>query len=375
MKRLIIPTFLAIGLIGFSSFKKENSKSKEGNKPTNIILLIGDGMGLSQMSSAFYYGEEEPNFKRFPIVGLSRTSSAKEKITDSAAGATAIACGKKSYNGAIGVDVDVENIENLVEYLSARDYQTALLSTSAITHATPASFYAHAKSRNMATKIAEQMPNSGVDFFAGGGRDHFLDKKVNPELMESLKKEGFVINLEKLIAADQLVKGKKYGFLLAKDGMPKMTKGRGDFLPDATQLAYSYLSLEDKPYFMMIEGSQIDWGGHANNAEYVIQETLDFDKVVGLVLDHAEKDGNTLVIVTADHETGGFTLAAKQKKIPFQGLRRDYKEIEPRFSTGGHSATMVPVLAYGPGSETFSGIYQNTEIHSKILALLETIGE
>lgn len=103
----------------------------------------------------------------------------------------------------------------------------------------------------------------------------------------------------------------------------------------------------------------------------MISETLDFDKMLGLVLDFAQKDSNTLVIVTADHETGGFTLAAKEKKVPFQGTQRDYKEIGPRFSTGGHSAAMVPVLAFGPGSESFSGIYQNTEIHAKLLEILK----
>src|SRR5690606_34403941 len=105
--------------------------------------------------------------------------------------------------------------------------------------------------------------------------------------------------------------------------------------------------------------------------DYVVREVLDFDKAVGAALDFAEKDGNTLVIVTADHETGGFTLASREKKVPFKGLQRDYNEIAPQFSTGGHSATMVPVLAYGPGAELFSGIYENTEVHTKMMALIQ----
>lgn len=373
-----IASFISLGLILFivSSFVNSSEGEKERPKnetPKNIIILIGDGMGISQMSSAYYFQEDEkkePNFSRFPIVGLSRTSSAKEKITDSAAGATAISCGEKSYNGAIAVDVDEKPIETILEFLGQKDFTTGLISTSSITHATPASFFAHAKSRHMAKEIAAQMPESEVDFFAGGGLNYFLDEGEEIDVISKLHANGFVTNVDCLLKPKQLKEDSKYGFLLAKDAMPKMSKGRGDFLTNATDLALNYFDLKERPFFMMVEGSQIDWGGHANDADYLIQETLDFDKMIGLVLDYAEKEGNTLVIVTADHETGGFTLAAEEKKVPFRGTQSDYKSIEPRFSTGGHSATMVPVLAYGPGAEAFSGIYQNTEIHAKIMKLL-----
>lgn len=374
-----IASFISLALIliivsGFVSHSETNHKEPKKKAPKNIIILIGDGMGISQMSSAYYFQEDEkkePNFSRFPIVGLSRTSSAKEKITDSAAGATAISCGEKSYNGAIGVDVGGKSIETILEYLGKKDFSTGVISTSSITHATPASFFAHAKSRTMAVEIAAQMPESQVDFFAGGGLEYFLDEGEDIDVITELHANGFVTNVDCLLKPKQLEEGKKYGFLLAKSAMPKMSKGRGDFLSNATDLALNYFELQNKQFFMMVEGSQIDWGGHANDVDYVIKETLDFDKMVGLVLDYAEADGNTLVIVTADHETGGFTLAAKEKKVPFQGTQRDYNEIGPLFSTGGHSAAMVPVLAYGPGAEAFSGIYQNTEIHAKIMELLK----
>lgn len=371
MKKASVLTALVLVIFTFSSFKNAQEETKESEKPKNVILLIGDGMGLSQLSSAYYFGDTEPNFSRFPVVGLSRTSSAKEKITDSAAGATALSCGQKTYNGAIAVDVKGNDMETILEYLSGKEYSTAVLATSSITHATPASFYAHAKSRHQANHIASQMPESGVDFFAGGGKDYFLNKEKNPDLIGNLKRDGFIINTEELISTEDLNKDKKYGFILADDGMPKMSKGRGTFLKDATGLALDYLKLQEAPFFMMVEGSQIDWGGHANDAKYVIKETLDFDEVLGLVLDFAEKDGNTLVVVTADHETGGFTLSAKEKKVPFQGRKRDYKSIDPTFSTGGHSATMVPVLAYGPGAENFTGIYQNTQIYWKIKEIVD----
>lgn len=376
MKKTAVLAGLVSILIVVSSFvnpDKASEKKVNSKIPKNIIILIGDGMGISQMSSAYYYMEDnkEPNFSRFPVVGLSRTSSAKEKITDSAAGATAISCGEKSYNGAIAVDVEGGNLETILEYLGKKEYKTGLISTSSITHATPASFFAHAKSRHMAVEIAAQMPDSEVDFFAGGGLDYFLDESEGINVIDPLHKNGFITSVDCLLKPEKLKKDSKYGFLLAKDGMPKMSKGRGDFLPQATDLALNYFEMQEHPFFLMVEGSQIDWGGHANDADYVISETLDFDKMLGLVLDFAQKDSNTLVIVTADHETGGFTLAAEEKKIPFQGTQNNYEEIQPKFSTTGHSAAMVPVLAFGPGSEQFSGIYQNTEIHAKILKLLE----
>ncbi|MDZ7847980.1 MAG: alkaline phosphatase [Owenweeksia sp.] len=321
-------------------------------------------MGLSQMSSAYFYGEGEPGFSRFPVVGLIKTSSSKEKITDSAAGATAFSTGKKSYNGAIAVDDNKNHLETLVEYFSQQGKSTGVIATSSVTHATPASFYAHVNSRNKPKKIASQIRDSPLDFFAGGGRDFF-----SKSLLKDLKEDSWAIDKEKLASASELQTGKKYGFLLADNGMPKMTEGRGDFLKRASELGINYLSRTEKGFFLMIEGSQIDWGGHANNSEYVISEVLDFEQTVAAALNYAEQDGNTLVIVTADHETGGFSLSSDKKKVPFQGMQSDYETIKPTFSTGGHSAAMVPVLAYGPGAEKFSGIYENTGIHKRILEL------
>ena len=148
--------------------------------------------------------------------------------------------------------------------------------------------------------------------------------------------------------------------------MPKITEGRGSFLKDATMLGIKFLSKKNKPFFMMSEGSQIDWGGHDNDVNYLITELIDFDEMIGAVLDYAERDGETLVIVTSDHETGGFTLSGK-KYIQENDYSIDYNDIDPVFSTSGHSATLIPVFAYGPGSEEFRGIYDNTDIFNKIL--------
>lgn len=337
--------------------------AKKNQGPKNVILLIGDGMGLSQMSSAYFYSDTEPAFSRFPVVGLIKTSSAKQKITDSAAGGTAFACGQKTYNGAIGVDIDSNEIPSLIDHFKMMGASNGMVSTSSVTHATPASFYAHTVSRNMQVDIAEHLLKAPIDFIAGGGNKYF-----NEQLRDDLAVDGWQLSSE-LTDPEMEIENAKYAYLLAEDGMPKMSQGRGDYLATASNMAIKYLGYNPKGYFLMIEGSQIDWGGHANNADYLVEEVLDFERCVAMVLDFAERDGQTLVIVTADHETGGFTLASAEKKIPFMGSQRDYNEIDMKFSTGGHSATMVPVLAYGPGAASFSGIYENTDIYHKIIAL------
>jgi alkaline phosphatase len=335
--------------------------------PKNVILLISDGTGLSQISSAFYFNDSTPNYTRFNDIGLIITSSAKEDITDSAAGATALACGVKTYNGAIGVEVGSTNAKNIIEIVSSKKIKTGLIATSSITHATPACFYAHTLSRGSEEEIALQLTQSEVDFFAAGGLDYFNNRKDGQDLLNNFKENQFKIDTTALSNFSEIQSVEKAGFLLAKKGMPKMEDGRGNFLSKATELAMQFLSKGDSGFFMMTEGSQIDWGGHENNSSYLISELIDFDDAVGKALDFAEKDGNTLVIVTSDHETGGFTLAAKKKMREDGSEYSDYSEIEPTFSTGGHSATLIPVFAFGPGSEEFTGIYENNNIFEKIL--------
>ena len=348
---------IVISLLGGScnvSGEKNNAKEKQ----PNVILLIGDGMGLSQVSSAFYYGDTEPNLANFVEIGLINTSSAKEKITDSSAGATAFACGEKTYNGAVGLNTDSLVIPNLVELLSEQGYNTGVISTSSVTHATPASFYAHVKNRGMQQEIAKQLVDSEIDFFAGGGTSFFLNRSDGLNLFDSLNKNGFEINLD--ILKLQPNENMKYGFLLAENGMPTMLDNRGDFLPDYTQFALDYFTKLGNGFFLMVEGSQIDWAGHSKDSDYLIAEMLDFDKTVGVALEYAKRMGNTLVIVLADHETGGFTLA------PDNG---DYATIKPAYATTGHSTTLIPVFAYGPGDSKFKGIYHNSEIFHKIMSL------
>jgi len=356
----------SIILILFSFFflacatNKENNTSiantTETKKVKNVILLIGDGMGLSQVSASQFYNENPTNFERFSTIGLIKTSSSSDLITDSAAGATAFASGIKTYNGAVGVTPDTLSVETIVEQISPKGISTGIISTSSITHATPACFYAHIKSRRMEDDIATYLLNSEVDFFAGGGSKFFNEREDGKDLTIQLAEKGFEVSTGNL---PKNVSEKKQAILLSKKGMPTMIEGRGNFLPDATKLALEYLSKNENGFFLMVEGSQIDWAGHDNDGDYLIAELLDFDKTMGVVLDFAKQNGETLVIVTADHETGGFTLAADDG---------DYNKIKPVFSNKGHSATMVPVFAEGPGSENFGGVYENTSIYDKIKA-------
>lgn len=349
LKKLALLVLIGVGAMACNVEKKQEPKKAE-----KIILLIGDGMGLSQVSVAFFNGEDSTNFWRFKEIGLSETSSTS-KITDSAAGATAFACGITTYNGAIAVDVDTAKVETIVELLSKKGWKSGVVSTSSIQHATPASFYAHVKQRSMYEEITVDLVNSDIDFFAGGGHLFFTQRKDSINYLDKLSENGF--EWDTTAIAENPDPEKKYGFLLGENAMPQMLEGRGDFLSKATKTAISHLGANENPFFLMVEGSQIDWGGHANEADYLQTELLDFDKVVGQVLDYAQKDGNTLVIVTADHETGGYTLSSGE----------NYDEIRPTFSTDGHSATLVPVFAYGPGAENFGGVYKNSSIYHKML--------
>jgi len=356
-------------LVALFSCNSKIVKEEVPRKAKNVILLIGDGTGLSQISSAFYFKKTSPNYARFNTIGLIKTSSSREDITDSAAGATAFASGVKTYNGAIGVADDSTEVATIVEIASPQHIKTGVISTSSIQHATPASFYAHAVNRGLYEDIAKDLVDSDIDFFAGGGTKFFNKRNDGQNLFEALKAKGFGIDTTALGAFSDIEQYSKMAYVLAEDGMDPVAKGRGDFLPMATELGIQFLSKDrDNPnFFVMIEGSQIDWGGHANDANYLISELIDFDDAIGKALDFAEKDGNTLVIVTADHETGGFTLSPTVKATEDGRTYSDYDEITGTFSTGGHSATLIPVFAYGPGSEAFSGIYENTEIFHKIL--------
>ncbi|NUO02640.1 MAG: alkaline phosphatase [Saprospiraceae bacterium] len=343
----------------------EADEAKKLNKrPLNIILMIGDGMGLTQISAGLYRNGNKLNLERFPVIGLHKSYSSSDLVTDSAAGATAFASGVKTYNGAVGVDKDAVSVPTILEEAESKGLATGLVVTSSITHATPAAFYAHVRSRDQYEDIAADFMKTDIDLFIGGGRQYFERRKTDDrDLWKELEAKNYVISaLAKQELSDVVLDfNKNFGFFTA-EGDPVPTASGRDYLPAASRLAPVFLNQRSKSkgFFLMIEGSRIDWGGHANDSQYIIDEMLDFDKAIGAVLDFAAEDGNTLVIVTADHETGGYAIM----------LGSSTDSIVPGFTTKGHTASMIPVFAYGPGAELFGGIYENTAIFKKMRAAL-----
>ncbi len=326
--------------------------------PKNIILMIGDGMGLTQITAGMYANGNKLNLEQFKFIGLHKSYASNDLVTDSAAGATAFSCGVKTYNGAIGVDKDVKRITTILEEAEITGMATGLVVTSSITHATPASFYAHQKDRSMMEEIAADMIGVDVDFFVGGGLKHFIRRKDERNLLSELANKGYVISnfIDQEFNDISIDFNKKFGYFTANEEPLPKSQGR-DYFVQASQTAVTYLSSQQqKGFFLMIEGAQIDWGGHANDSDYIVSEMIEFDEAIGAILEFAKQDGETLVIVTADHETGGFAINP--------GSTID--SIIPAFTTDKHTAALIPVFAFGPGAELFTGIYENTAIHRKM---------
>ena len=337
--------------------------SEPGRTPTNIILLIGDGMGITQISAGLYSNSNYLNLERIQTIGLHKSYSSDKLVTDSAAGATAFACGVKTYNGAIGVDADTVPVKTILEEAEEMGLKTGLVATSSIVHATPASFIAHNPYRKNYEAIAADFLKTEIDYFVGGGAKFFERRESDDRnITQELVAKGY--KMSNFFEADlqdiTLEPTDKFGFLTAEDGAVPVAQGR-DYFPLATTMGIEHLHKNNpNGFFLMAESSQIDWGGHANDANWIITEMLEFDKVIGQVLDFAEKDGNTLVIVTADHETGGFSINSES----------ELNSLVTAFTTDYHTADLIPVFAYGPGSEHFAGIYENTAIYNKMRTAL-----
>lgn len=328
-------------------------------RPKNIIFFIGDGMGVAQVFAGIT-ANNGLNIEQMPVVGFSKTQSADNYVTDSAAGGTALSTGQRTYNGAIGVDVNGSKLTTILEYSERNGKATGLVSTSAITHATPASFIAHQPQRSMYEEIAADFLNTDIDVFIGGGADFFTKRIDKRNLVLELNEKGYHVGYNIDEVAN--VSDGKLAVLTAV-GHNAGYRDRGDMLMKSTSKAIEVLSNADsKGFFLMVEGSQIDWGGHQNDASYVTGEVLDMDKALAEALKFAMEDRRTLVVVTADHETGGMSILGGDSN---DGV------VKTGFTTGDHSAVMVPVFAFGAGAEEFAGVYNNTEIFEKMYQLFK----
>lgn len=337
--------------------------------PKNIILFIGDGMGASQITAG-KYAKGQLAMERCPVGGLITTHCTGNMLTDSAAGGTALSTGNKTTKGTVAQTPDGTPLKTALEVAEEQGKATGLVVTCSITHATPATFAAHVPNRSMEPEIAEQIAAKDIEVLLGGGRAFFIPRSEkgskrsdDKNLLQSLEEKMTVITTE---AALQTVgTPTRLAGLFADEGMPKASEGRIP-LSAMTGKAIEVLAQNQRGFFLMVEGSQIDWGGHANDAGYISSEMIDFDDAVAVGLDFAEKDSNTLVVITADHETGGFAIlggSVAGKSITKTAFASDY-----------HSATMVPILAYGPGAAAFGGIHDNTDVGRQIIQDLEQDG-
>ncbi len=329
-----------------------------GTKVKNVILMIGDGMSLMHVYSAWTANRGKLYLENCEATGLSKTYCANKLITDSGAGGTAMAIGQKTNYHSVGVDVNGNPQPSLIKLAKQKGLSAGVAVTCRLWDATPADFCCHNVDRDNEDEIIADYVNCEADYVVGGGAKKFENRKDGRNIFKKLEQKGYQI-ARSWEECKNLKSGKIFAVTDSVD--TPLPAERGDRLAQSSLKGIELLSQNPNGFFMMIEGSQLDDYGHFNDLDLLMQETHDFDRTVGKILEWAAKDGETLVVVTADHETGGLTLIDGDK---------DKGEIKCKFSTTGHSGVMVPVYAFGPGSELFTGIYENTDIFHKIKSLL-----
>jgi len=374
----------------------------EGKSVRNVIILIGDGMSFNQFSIARIKGaglDGKLYMEKFPVTGIMRTHSADNIVTDSAASGTALACGIKTNNKMLGVAPDETKYKTILEAAKENKMVTGLVVTSRITHATPACYAAHVRHRDMERRIAPQLiENNKVNVLFGGGRDYFLPRTIpgggrrdGRNLIEEAKSQGYsyIENREQLknVNGPCVLGLFQMDHLTTKEPEPSLAEltkkaieildvkenGEKTFLEKIITGILNLLALDKsdgKPgFFMMVEGSQIDWACHEYDADRLIRLTLLFDLAVKEAMEFAIKDKHTLVIVTADHETSGLAITEAENGMDLELLWAVDKK--HKRGTSGHSGQPVAVFAFGPGAENFTGMYDNNDIPKKIAQVLK----
>jgi len=335
------------------------------DKPKNVIIMIGDGMGLNYVSASVLTDALSP-FYKFKTIGLSITRSADNLITDSGAGATAIATGHKVPNKAISMDADKNDYKSIFTVAKSFGKSTGLTVTSTITHATPAAFYANVINRSEEKEIAQQLVMSDIDVAIGGGTKFFIPKSQGgvredeKDLFSEFSKKGYSL----LFSYDSLKINESEKFIaLLEYNEIKPASERSYSLKELVEHAINVLNKNENGFVLMVEGSQIDWAGHDHKSEYLMSELDDFAEAVEYAYQFTKDEGNTLLLVTADHETGGLSIT---------GGKQNGEEIKFSFNTKGHTAEMVGIFAYGIKEEIFGGVYENNIIGKKLINLFDT---
>jgi alkaline phosphatase len=360
----------------------------ERSPAQDIILFIGDGMGEAHRRAARWSAAGQSGaltMDRMPFVGWSRTASADNPITDSAAGGTAIATGVKTNNGMIGQDPDGNPLTTILERAQAKGMAVGLVTTVQMAHATPASFATHVPDRNRMTEIASQMVlTAEVDVLLGGGEDEFLpttatgcypqpgERTDGRDLIAEATAAGYtyVCDATAFTAVIPTSTTRLLG-LFADEGMPRPFSPS---LAEMTQKAIDILSQDPDGFFLMVEGGQIDWASHANDAANVISDTIGLDEAIAVAQAYASTVSDTLVIVTADHETGGMSAKLTSSGLPDEDGPFYMPELTPfyvNWTTGSHTGDDVPTTAQGPWSHLLVGTYENTHIHDVMRMALE----
>ena len=351
--------------------------------PKSIILFIGDGMGPEQRRAAQWYSvgmSGTLKMDELDYSGAAITASANSTITDSAAAATAISTGIKTNNGVVGMDPSLNSLVTILEIAKSKGMSTGLVTTTQISHATPAAFASHVESRIMMTEIARQLLLTKVDVLLGGGEDEFLpasevgqypevgERTDNRNLITEAIADGYIyVSNEADLSVIDVNNVDKLIGLFADEGM---VRPFSPTLLSMTDIAIKILKKNPKGFFLMVEGGQIDWAGHANDALNNMQDTLGFDEAVAIGADYLSENKNTLVIVTADHETGGMSVSlaatgASDEDGPF--YMPDMTSFFINWSTNVHTSVNVPVTASGPLADALIGTYENTSIYDVML--------
>lgn len=341
----------------------EKLQAPKGKKVKNVILMIGDGMSLMHVYTAWAANRGKLWLENAQATGLSKTWAVKKLVTDSGSGGTSLATGVKTVYHAVGVDPEGKPLTSLVDVAKELGKDAGMAVTCRLWDATPCDFCCHNIDRDKEEELVGDYPTSGVDFVFGGGAQKFTNRKDGRDIFKELQKKGYHVSrtLDDFFAYDK----NSRIFAVPYDKDTPLPDERGDLLARASMKGISLMNQNKNGFFMMIEGSQLDDYGHFNQLDLLMKETLDFDQTVGEVMKWAAKDGETLVVVTADHETGGLTLVNGNK---------DEGRVECCFSTKDHSGAMVPVYAFGPGAENFTSIFENTDVFKKIKKLM-TEGE
>lgn len=329
-------------------------KEFKGN-PRNIILIIGDGTGLNQISLSrmAIVGESSKLYiDQLPFSGISLTHSADSIVTDSAAAATSWATGHKTNNRYVSVSPQKKSLPTLPEMLYKKGFLSGIVATSSITHATPAAFYSHVDYRYKEKEIASQLQSSDISIALGGGTD-FFNTSIHKDNIDYIFDVTDLNKIEPPYA-------KKILGLFDSDGINRSPENPTQLLMTKTALhILSKKTSKCSGFFLMSEGSQIDWASHDNDAKKMIEEFRDFDLTIGAAINFVNSRDDTLLIITSDHETGGLQI-----------LKQAEGNIIIQWGTGSHTGIPVGVFSYGPGAGIFTGTMDNTDIHYKILDAL-----